>query len=335
MIRQKMLFIIGAGGSCPYGFSDSGSLRKKIISQFSGYILELYKEHLERNNGIDIAGKLNDKTKQVNIFCDKFYESDASIDLFITRHKNNKEWVDLGKQAIALFIHNEEIGSTFSEKIIDDSKRIQNWYSILFDRMTKNIKSPETVGEFSYNKVKFITFNYDRSLEYFLHSRLMANFGQSKGTKNTIIEVLNDLQIYHVYGSLGKLEWQKLDMLNLGYREKITYSKLIKISENIQIMHGSRGESPLLEKIKDIISDHNLLVFLGFAFAEENVDILNFKECIHAFSIYATCYGMTDSEVSYRKKLFLQTSTPLGSYKFENDYHCAMLLRNYYNEIFW
>jgi hypothetical protein len=50
-----------------------------------------------------------------------------------------------------------------SEKNMD-----RDWYKELFNLMDEKLRGPDAYLDFKENKVDFITFNYDRSLEYFL-----------------------------------------------------------------------------------------------------------------------------------------------------------------------
>ena len=95
-------------------------------------------------------------------FASRFRKSsNKSIDLFLAR---NPSLVTVGKLAISLEILKSEIASKFREEI--DNPAL-DWYSYLFDRFTDTFldKDKFTISD---NKVSFITFNYDRSLEHFL-----------------------------------------------------------------------------------------------------------------------------------------------------------------------
>ena len=58
--------------------------------------------------------------------------------------------------------------------------------------------------EISKNKLSIFTFNYDRSLDYFLYQSVLSNFGEAVASKNPAANI----EITHMYGRLGKLPWQ-------------------------------------------------------------------------------------------------------------------------------
>ena len=53
--------------------------------------------------------------------------------------------------------------------------------------------------------ISFITFNYDRSLEQFLYFA----FKHWEGLPEDVcVDRVRDLQINHIYGKLGPLDWE-------------------------------------------------------------------------------------------------------------------------------
>jgi hypothetical protein len=60
----------------------------------------------------------------------------------------------------------------------------------------------------AFQNVTVINFNYDRTVEHFLFSRLQTNFGLTGDEARSAIANLN---IIRPYGSVGPLPWQEGD----------------------------------------------------------------------------------------------------------------------------
>ena len=167
MIENKTVFVLGAGASCPYGFPSGIGLRKEICSQFC----QRYKRYILRRPKLkpDLEGKLI-KAKE---FTEIFHKATTkSIDLFLSV---NSEFEEIGKTAIALSIFETEINSHFRENV---KKEENDWYSYLFHKLTDGLTNKNDYIHFGENRVSFITFNYDRSLEHFLYESLVNSFNQ-------------------------------------------------------------------------------------------------------------------------------------------------------------
>ena len=96
--------------------------------------------------------KLKYSEVQIREFCEALSGAGkVTIDAFL-EHRDN--FVEIGKAAIAACLIKYERAEMF------DASRC--WYPYLFNKMNT------TFDEFSENRLAFVTFNYDRSLEAFL-----------------------------------------------------------------------------------------------------------------------------------------------------------------------
>ena len=114
-----------------------------------------------------------------------------SIDSFLEHRGEDERY--LGKLAIAYAL----IPFEKEERLFDES----SWYPILLNKLKFKFE------DFEKNKLAFITFNYDRSLEHFLMTALSNQF---KKTEQEIAEKIkensNNSYIWvSLAGYLGKL----------------------------------------------------------------------------------------------------------------------------------
>lgn len=282
MIDKDTVFILGAGASCPYGFPDGEALVGKIcgnlVSDINSYYPNRKLDDMDKKTAVDHAKE----------FIKKFSKADMSIDLFLSI---NNKFMDIGKSAIIFRILEAEKNSKFRTDMV---KKEHDWYSIIKKKLIDGITKKEDYNLISENKVTFITFNYDRSFEYFLQDSFLHSF--HKIPEDKINEQLKKIKIYHLFGQIGGLEWQDMDLIykygTNPYRVDVT-----KLAKKIDIIY-EKEDSPLLQEARDKISKAQKIFFLGFGFLNENLKLLKIPEILnHNQVVFGTGYNFYPEEI--------------------------------------
>ncbi len=308
---MNVTFILGAGSNVDYGFVTGAELMERIKQRVVS-ILDNQDDRWTYIN-IGIPQKQDDKfiykvLKSFDINADylsNFYDAlrlfqNPSIDYFL---KEYPEYDLIGKFVITLEIN--ELETQFEGNVAGDFEKRESmkskWYHDLFNN---NVLSPENIEK---NKLNFVTFNYDRSLEYFINSSFRQTYRTSLG-ENKAEYYLNQLKFIHIHGSLGQFSFKHDEGLDVAYSKNPSYlEKLISKSKGIRTIHEARSNSEMNEA-KELIKDSEKVYFLGFGFNKENleslVDGVDFPT-----ETWATAYGMGRG----KKKLAIQdTNNKLG-----------------------
>ena len=291
IIKGKTLFILGAGASTCFGFPTGNVLYNKI---HNGDYTDLYEEFLD---SVDISESKKERklieakelAKTVSLATNK------SVDFFLS---NNSQFLDRGKEAISLIMlkqENEIISDEFEINLDDD------WLSLLFQ---KGIEYFRNVDQYPEDQISFITFNYERSLEFFLHQKLIHSFTQVSPYE--LESKLNQIQIHHVYGKIGNLPWQnESEYGELEFGCDHTEILLTKIRDAIKLMYLERYGSKDLSELKMPIQDANRIFFLGFSYDPDNIEILGVNEILRETqgkTIYGTAMGIPERRVMDLRK---------------------------------
>jgi hypothetical protein len=213
--------------------------------------------------------------KDVDQFCADLQKSrrNLSIDSFIESQQDRDDVIDkyvrIAKNVIAILI----IKAERPEKVKLDS----GWYSKLFEMMYKDRK---TFAEFFKNKISFVTFNYDRSLEYYFLKAIQDEFGRSKEESEDML--IKHFPIVHVHGSIGPY-W------SMGTSPSVDYDgnwenieKVKECGENIKLMTDKISVDVGRQKAREFIVAQSLINnartihFLGFGYNRNNLDRLGF-----------------------------------------------------------
>ncbi len=225
MRRQPTVFILGAGASSAYGYPLGFELRARICRNFA---LEI--ESMLRGPNAILLARDRPLIDTAQRFCDVFKDSNTpSIDLFLSR---NVGFENVGKYSIVLNILAAEARSKFG---IDLDNSADDWVSYLYERMTDDLIDLSSFGRFSENKTRFITFNYDRSLEHFLFTSLRHSFNDA--SDEDIEEQVKKIRIDHVYGSVGPLPWQGDGR---QYSSGYGWNDIKNLAKSIKLMHQER-----------------------------------------------------------------------------------------------
>ncbi len=330
---------MGAGASCPYGYPSAAHLRELICLDTQTPSYNKLIGALGENDG-QVAGRFR-----------KTFESSStkSIDLFMAR---NPELGVAGKYFIAFEIFTAEGRSVFREKAEWEQELRKHpfeerdpnaylarkdfqggdWYSYLFDRLTAGLVGKDALPDFPDERVAFITFNYDRSLEYFLYESIRNSF--TEVSEDRVVECLKNLRILHVYGQVAPLKWQD-PKEGVDYRPQITESLLRSAAKNIKTIYEEKESAELAEAHKLIESAHRI-IFLGFGYRPENMEVLNLPDLIlGGCEVRGTALNMTEEQVKrIRDTMLLRRRGDGSSYSGSYDTRiepcdCLMLLRKY------
>jgi len=279
MITNKTVFILGAGASQPFGYPTGRELRDNILTN-------LMSPHQANNicwkNRYDRFSKLGFTEKDISKFRDEFSRSTLySIDAFL---ENRPDFNEIGKIAIAdTLIPYEDEGRLFATE--------KNWYSYLFNRMIPGC----TFEKFAENKIAFITFNYDRSLEHYLYNALKNTYDKQI---SEVTKALNAIEILHVYGQLSFLPWQ--DTGGQAYEGKRAENPdYLKQSANmIRIVHENVdvNSDNVFVRAHKLLREAKNIFFLGFGYYETNLDRLKMKDFIMGRDVMGTSLNLEPSK---------------------------------------
>lgn len=207
MFRRSTLFIIGAGASKEVGLPVGSELREKIVNLVDVHLqagsvnrgdAELYRQAQSafspQSNGCLLAGRR---------ISSGIYGK-RSIDEYLDWCASDKIAVGYGKAAIVRAILSEEAKANKAYFGGGDDFALQNmqnkWFYELLQMLTQGRRKEEVKQLF--DNVKFLIFNYDRCLEYFLYLAIQRMDVQEEIAREIISA---SGTFYHAYGAIAPL----------------------------------------------------------------------------------------------------------------------------------
>lgn len=257
MIREKTVLILGAGASRPYNYYTGFELLQKIHKETDHHTRNLYKELInlgyEKQEIIDFNQALHDS-------------GENSVDSFL-EYRENKIFWEIGKISMAYLlsgIENSSIGKFYGFEN-------DNWYHHFYNSLRTSFDN------FDRNNFAVITFNYDRSFEQYLFTRLKS-FGKSD---EECAKKLANIDIIHLYGKLDNFPWENVDNdKKREYGHQPNGDRLIETSKGIKIIPESTNvrTDKTFQKSYSILKGAKKIIFLGLNLLnEKNLNRLYIK----------------------------------------------------------
>jgi hypothetical protein len=275
MFKKKTVFILGAGASRHYGYPTGEDLVTEIKQTAENIINDYDYPGLDGNSKwsdtakcpLHYKGKIDKLSIDLHKIKDKLEQANPLvIDDFLT---HNADIADIGRLLIAMvLLKYEKSGLTEGD-----------WVRYVVQHLTFDCKKSE---DLLANKVTFVTFNYDLSLEWRLHEALKNyKFFSDDGYSDAFFK---PGRIFHVYGSLRDFDpansnkpMNNLNGVIFPFRDEIdrAWEASLNTDEdgNPRIRTISSEKSAARE-IVDAIAQAEYLYFLGYGFDRRNNQLL-------------------------------------------------------------
>lgn len=283
MIAKRTVFVLGAGAHIPYGFPSGKELITNVVKQLkaSQNNPDLSLRILPQRSGVNF---LDVQQQNINQFIDSLSQAgQASIDTFLNANQHMRGYDVIGKVGIAQAILESEAKFLNAREI--DQENSNDWFEYLFAKMCDGVSNVHHF--FRDNKVTFITFNYDRLLEFKLFNALRSSFNIPN---DDVLSMVNAVPIHHLYGSLGEFDPYRFGDMN----QWVDAFKSIKTIHDVSV-----DQSYYVRAAIEALSQAEKICLLGFGFHHENIALIELSRMVEeAQSNVNVCrFGVTDEEI--------------------------------------
>ena len=302
MRTQKTVLILGAGASRGFGL-PLGEQLKSIIARDLRIMYDDFGHRLDSGSH-DIVDALrilvrDTKTGQrgdinphrsVAVRISQAMGLSGSIDEFVERHRDDPKFVQCAKLAIAkAILEGEKKSSLYFDYRRNDEDLVgensNSWLSMMLRDITRRLRPDEIPKAFS--NIFIINFNYDRCVEHFafLWLKQMYTFND-----NEAAQICAKISIYHPYGKIGDLPHENPSK-HIAFGGEVSGDRLVLIASNIRTYSESAQDEERLAAARTALAGAKRLVFLGFGFHEQNMDVLTVSNSSQRATL--RCYATT------------------------------------------
>lgn len=347
---KNMVLIVGAGASSEFELPTGDKLKRNIAN-----LLDIrFQDGLHQSSGDPcilgaieafVKNNANQSRLEMELYLQAAHQiclampMALSIDHFLDAHQGNRQIELCGKLAIVRSILSAEKQSLlFFDNNQDRSgnyyPRLQNtWLTSFFQLITENCRVNQLSGRLS--RLSLIIFNYDRCVEHYLYRAIQDYYKISAGEA---AELLGHLSIFHPYGTVGSLPWQKLPDA-IEYGGDPTSAQLLDLASRIRTF--TEGTDPSKSDINAIrlnIYRANLVLFLGFAYHQININMLKFNKPIgwnvNNTEYFGTAIGISPSNCRLvAEELHSLCNVVVESIHIHNNLKCTELFREFWRTL--
>jgi len=284
MKSKKLTLIVGAGASKEFGLPVGSELKQKIAS-----LLDIKFDFHQQKSGdyeirlaLESAVRQPDGRRDINPHLHAAWRiRDAmpqaiSIDNFIDNNQGDEKIELCGKLAIVKSILDAErtskiyVNPSNNRNGLNYESTESCWLNPFTRVLTENCRADQLEERLS--SVAFVIFNYDRCIEHYLYYALQNYY---KLSETRVAEILNGVQFYHPYGSVGVLPWQGQRNV-AAFGGELRPDSLLENAKQIKTFtEGTDPDSSEICEIRQAVATSNNLLFLGFAFHRLNMQLIS------------------------------------------------------------
>lgn len=283
MIQTPTTFIIGAGASCAYGLPAAAGLHEKAKALSPA--ATAYQLLLETREATAV---------QLNDFLDDLRAHPApSIDAFLESRQDDQQTMRIGRLVIAVLMAQAIWNARTQQPRGDD------WLGYVIERMRRGAPTSHHFAN-GNSRLRFVTFNFDTIIEARLFKAVSAIYRNPPDV--VIARVLASFPVIHVHGMLPPLPSRSFEEDHFGACAPEWVEWLVKAASGIRVVMDDIEEETVAAA-RAAIAQAEVLCFLGFAYATENMSRLDLPGQLVGRSpnVYGSAYGLVDGEQAWVK----------------------------------
>lgn len=277
MISEPIVLVLGAGASVPYGFPTGGDMYSLVVAG------------LRERNELHENLMSHYTAKDLREFRNALRESGhTSVDTFL---EYRTDLIEIGRKVLAtLLIRFEQPDRIFPDSP-GDPKFDRHWYPYLYNKLLT-----DTWDTFAKNRLAIISYNYDRSLEYFLQKSLSHTFRVPDSMAGP--QVTKSVEIVHLHGRLAPLSHMGEEKEPCrDYNNSRAPIEIENASKGIRIIHEPTESDQQFVQARSLLAQAKLVCFLGFGYARQNLNRLRLNECCANAIVIGSRSGLKAAEI--------------------------------------
>lgn len=335
MLSKSTTFVIGSGASCEFNLPDGPKLIGEIAKALDIRFDDFGSRYISGDTQIgETFRRLNQPGHAWQQACWRIRDGlpglSDSIDSYLDNHRDDVDMQRVGRAAIVKCI----LAAEEKSKLMLDTKRSPNprldcasvadtWIGALFRTLVRRCGKGGVSNFFS--NCNMIVFNYDRCIEHYFEHAISQHYHISLEDARSIVAKGS---IIHVYGTVGALP---------GYSEKrdewvpfgSTSVNLIEVSQRIRTYTDQMSDNRIVQTMSNFLNDAEVIVFLGFAFHPQNLDLLHIRERRHNPQIIGSAYGVSPFNRQRYVENLTNRYSPGGTQPQLADMKCAQLMSDF------
>jgi hypothetical protein len=272
MYTDNTVIITGAGASCHYGYPTGAGLIEEIFTASESLrtcFSYCKSQGIANDSKLLLNSDFTTLMHNINDFTDRIYKANpVVIDYFIA---DNNQYKDEARFLIAYIIlkHEAEFDHNYR-----NGRRNNDWIRFIIEKICRDCRESFDI---LINKIKFVTFNYDTTIEKRLRTALSA---RSSFTEKDIEQFLAGNRVVHVYGAV--MDGPGLDFVDFaaclaqGNLKHFSITPFLDAifdsAKQLRVInpHDKDSEKDAIEEASRFINESKDIYILGYGFDHNN-----------------------------------------------------------------
>ena len=319
MITTPTTFVVGAGASTDYGLPTSADLREEA---------DFLRHRHPVAYKLILQAELCSPEQLNRIVDDLSNQGTSSIDEFLFARQDDPLTMKVGRALIALLL-GRRLNEVKPPRSLGAGPT--DWLGYIINKMQSGAPDCDAFVK-GNTQVRFVTFNFDSIIEDRLEKAIRNLYrGTSEKSLAEAIEAMHR-QIIHVHGRLIPPPTRRLTFDEFNYPREWVHWLQSAPSEIRVVMDDI--DPDILAAALQAVRRSDVLCFLGFAYAEDNLKKLDLPNSRHRRvdgrqdfrHIFGTAFGMRPGETASVQSILGGERAVLGGEK----EHCIDFLRNHH-----
>ena len=303
MLRGKTVFVVGAGASSEADLPSAPKLKIEIANLLGSTVDSLGQLVLSEQNREFFAELVRlERFRDRNRLAAAAHQIvsgvafASSIDTFLEVRKLDDDITLLAKASIVNLILAAERNSFLvgtgppANRRLEPTAIDKTWYQEFAQFFFEKVEQ-ERIGN-ELEKLTVIDFNYDRCFEQLFFHALAGLYNLSL---DYAANLMQGLKVLHPYGSVGNLHHPcKSPLAKFGADSR---GRCLSLSAGIKTFSERVVDDALLAQIRSALREADTVVFLGFAFHPQNLELIRPGDCETRKAILGTRLGMSSADM--------------------------------------
>ena len=302
MLRTRTTLVVGAGASAELHLPAGQELLSRILQGYDfsrlgtdaqtrdGQVLLQLLTKMGERGGQQVA-QMVEAAERIRVAA----RMGTSIDTIIEQFDHDKLVGNCGKLAIAYYVGQAEARSNLKDQgrvpgeLPLQGKIAECWLYYLGQLVTSGV--PRSRIEKALDDLTIVSFTYDRSIEHFLPHALVMAYGMELIEAQRIVG--GRLKVIHPFGAVGRLPWQDGDTPQAEWGAETPWN-IQPIAMALRTPSEARRDQMGLRAIRASVAGAKRLVFLGFGFEAQAMELLFDYSLSHNPEILVSGHGMSE-----------------------------------------
>ncbi len=206
------------------------------------------------------------------------------------------------------------------------------WYNSFWQLITQDCRIQTLPARLA--SIALVVFNYDRCVEHYLCHAIQTYYSIPEAQA---AEMMQHLRIYHPYGTVGTLPWQRPGR-TISFGGEPHQTQLLQLANGIRTFtEGTDEKSSEISLIRAMVNDAPVIVFLGFAYHRMNLEVLfpdSDKKEWRPRQAYGTAKGISSSDIAaITGDVAFRMRTHIQEIRIQPDLSCQALFQEFWRTL--